>query len=280
MQASKYLEVRIHASAMDGEAFNTWCEAVPAAAKASETNADSGEETHLAWFDADTHSPALLLESLRRAGIDEAACRIHELEETDWATAWQKDWQAMAIGDALWVRPSFCEPAPADKIDIVLDPGMAFGTGTHPTTRLCLQAIEQICRTQTIDSLLDMGAGSGILAIAALKLGAKTALAIDLAEESVAACRTNANINGVQLDVQWADTPPSETFDLVIANILASPLIDMAPALAACTKRMLVLSGLLIEQIEGVQQAYEQQGLILHERYTEDEWAALIMRRP
>jgi len=280
MQASKYLEVRICASCMDDEAFEQWCEALHATATASEIDADSGEETRLAWFDVDTHASAQLLDSLQRAGIDESACQLHELEETDWTTAWQKDWQAMAIGDSLWVRPSFCEPAPAGKIDIVLDPGMAFGTGTHPTTRLCLQAIEHICRARPISSLLDMGAGSGILAIAALKLGVGSALAIDMAEESVAACRTNADINGVTLDVQWTDTPPAAMFELVIANILAGPLIDMAPALAACTKRMLVLSGLLTEQMESVQQAYEAQGLILHERHTEGEWAALIMQRP
>ncbi len=279
MQASKYLEVRIPASAVEEECFHTWSEGLQAAATASETDADSGVETWLAWFDSTQHSPAALLAALAHAGIDTSSCSIRELEETDWATAWQKDWQAMAIGESLWVRPSFCAAAPADKIDIVLDPGMAFGTGTHATTRLCLQAIERICRSRSVSSLLDMGAGSGILAIAALKLGVASALAIDLAEESVEACHANARMNGVQLDVQLADHPPAARFDLVVANILAGPLIDMAPALAACATHTLVLSGLLVEQIDGVQQAYAAQGLMLQEQQKEGEWAALIMQR-
>ena len=147
-------------------------------------------------------------------------------------------------GQRLWVRPSFCQPPHDGRIDIVLDPGMAFGTGTHPTTQLCLEAVERVCVEMPPATVLDMGAGSGILAITALKLGAGSALAIDMEEESVEACQTNAAINDVKLDTKLDDVPPNKTFNLVVANILAAPLVWMAKELTACVRDHLVLSGL------------------------------------
>ncbi|RMH61206.1 MAG: 50S ribosomal protein L11 methyltransferase [Zetaproteobacteria bacterium] len=279
MQAPKHLELRLSATAMDEDAFEQWCASMHAIATAEEIDADSGQAQRLAWFDATEHTAASLARSLKTRGIASDAIELRMLAEQDWATAWQRDWQGMPIGERLWVRPSFREPAPADKIDIVLDPGMAFGTGTHPTTRLCLRAIEQCCTQGKVDTLLDMGAGSGILAIAACKLGVRRATAVDLAEEAVLACRENARINGVELEALLTDHPPKARFDLVVANILAQPLIEMAASLAACAQETLILSGLLVEQCEGVRQAYARQGLTLVRQEAEGQWGMLVMRR-
>lgn len=120
-----------------------------------------------------------------------------------------------------------------------------------------------------------MGAGSGLLAIAALKLGAASALAIDMEQDSVDACSANADINGVRLEAKLDDTPPSQQFDLVVANILAAPLVWMAKELAACVGGRLILSGLLSEQVDDVAAAYIAEGLVEVRRDSQGEWASV-----
>ncbi|MFQ5519073.1 MAG: 50S ribosomal protein L11 methyltransferase, partial [Mariprofundus sp.] len=277
MQAIKCLELRLDGSAMDEETFQQLAESQRALGISLETDADTNVETHVAWFDlADDVQ-------LQRAQLSAAAllsgARSDQIElillGDDWETAWQKNWHAMAIGQRLCVRPSFCEPLEGDYIDIVLDPGMAFGTGQHATTRLCLEAIERICGASIPTSLLDMGTGSGLLAIAAGKLGATGIVAIDNDPISVEASKVNAGINGIELESLFDDTPPDQTFDLVVANILAGPLIEMAPKLAACVGKHLVLSGLLKEQVEPVSQAYIDAGLNIVRTDSIDEWASV-----
>ncbi len=283
MQAAKCLELRISADCIGEEDFAALAESFHTLGLSLETDAASGISTHVAWFGVEDDEPlqkARLSAAARLAGIPAQAISIRELAEQDWTTAWQQDWHGQNIGDALWVRPSFCPPPPAGLVDIVLDPGMAFGTGTHPTTRLCLAAIERICRRQAPASLLDMGAGSGILAIAALKLGVASALAIDMEADAVAACRSNASINGVDMRVEAGDRPPGQRFDLVVANILAGPLIDMAPSLAGCVGDTLILSGLLDEQTDMVCAPYLKEGLSVERTDSENGWAAIALRRP
>ncbi len=173
------------------------------------------------------------------------------------------------------MRPSFCDPLEDDYIDIVLDPGMAFGTGQHATTRLCMEAIERICGKHVPESMLDIGAGSGLLAITAGKLGSKGVVAIDNGPISVEASRVNAGINGVEMESLLDDAPPEQLFDLVVANIFAGPLIEMAPKLAKCVGRHLVLSGLLREQVESVSRAYVDAGMQVVRSDTHDEWASV-----
>ena len=280
MQESKYLELRISARAMDEEAFGDFCAQYQAQGQASEIAADSGQETHVAWFTVkdDDLTPALA-RALTHLGLSSEDFTMQLLEARDWSTAWQEYWHAMPIGDRLWVRPSFREPAPEGRIDIVLDSGMAFGIGTHPSTRLCLQAIESLCTDTPPDRVLDMGAGSGILAIAALKLGARHADAIDVSPEAVTACRTNAKANGVQLNAWQHDTPPAGRYDLVLANILARPLIAMSEALARCTDQYLVLAGLLTRQMDEVRTAYMRHGLVCAAEWQDNEWGALLFHR-
>ena len=287
MQATKLLELRISATLMDETAFSDLVESLQTLGLALETDADSGQSSHVAWFDvegneaesAEAKKRDQMMLALTQIGITSDEVILTILENEGWETAWQKDWHAMPVGQRLWVRPSFCAPPSDGRMDVVLDPGMAFGTGTHPTTQLCLEAIERVCVEKSPATLLDMGAGSGLLAIAALKLGAGAALAIDMEQESVEACTANAAINGVHLEVYLDDTPPSEQFDVVVANILAAPLVWMAKELAACVGGHLILSGLLITQVDDVLAAYIAEGLTEMRRDSQGEWASVELLR-
>ncbi len=280
MQASKYLELKVPATAMPEADFERITEALQATGTSLETDADSSEETRIAWFEcgeSDTDERVLRARigaAVQLAGTSESAISLSVLSD-DWETAWQKEWKAMPIGKQLCVRPSFCEPLEDSRVDIVLDPGMAFGTGQHATTQLCLEAIERYCENHLPQSLLDMGAGSGLLAIAAGKLGAQGIVAIDNDPISVEASRVNAELNGVTLVSQLNDTPPNDLFELVVANILAGPLIEMAKGLAGCTRDRLILSGLLETQIESVAKAYEDIGMKRLRADVKGEWASL-----
>lgn len=282
MQAVKSLELRIPSECIGEHEFNALAKAMNSSGIAQEIDADSATTSYIAWFDVghdEASTRAQISAAALLAGVAVDHIALSTLDSTDWETAWQKDWKAMPIGKTLWVRPSFCEAPNDERIDIVLDPGMAFGTGTHPTTQLCLEAVERICTEKPPATVLDMGAGSGILAITALKLGAKSALAIDMEEESVEACQTNAAINEVKLNAKLDDTPPAQQFDLVVANILAAPLVWMAKDLAACVKNRLILSGLLLEQVDDVSAAYQAEGLTELRRDTESDWASVEFSR-
>ncbi|HCS12651.1 MAG: 50S ribosomal protein L11 methyltransferase [Zetaproteobacteria bacterium CG06_land_8_20_14_3_00_59_53] len=275
------LELRLPENAVSEDDFVQMCAHLEAGGSALETDAKTGAGEHVAWFPAGEdvqHSRAVISAAALLLGVAESDIRLTLLND-DWETAWQRDWHGMPIGDSLWVRPSFCEEAPLDRIDIVLDPGMAFGTGQHATTKLCLETIERMCREAPPQSMLDMGAGSGLLAIAAGKLGAQGIVAIDNDPVCVEACSVNAAINGIKLESLLGEVPPVQRFELVAANILAGPLIDMAPALTQCVGNRLVLSGLLATQIDAVSAAYIAAGLRLDRSDTMDEWAALEMLR-
>ncbi len=280
MQVAKCLELRISADFLSQEAFTTLCDRLGGLGTSLETDAKSGISTHVGWFAAEkdeARQRAGLTAAALLTGIPEKAVTISSLMEQDWSTAWQQDWHGQPVGESLWVRPSFCPPANDDRIDIVLDPGMAFGTGSHPTTRLCLMAIERQCRASIPQTVLDMGAGSGILAIAALKLGSGSALAIDMEEDSVAACIDNASLNGVVMQAELGCTPPADPFDLVVANILAAPLVDMASSLSRCVAGTLVLSGLLSSQVDMVSRPYLDAGLNIERIDHEGDWAAITL---
>ncbi|RME86610.1 MAG: 50S ribosomal protein L11 methyltransferase, partial [Zetaproteobacteria bacterium] len=195
----------------------------------------------------------------RALGLGERI-RLARLSE-DWRTAWQRHWRAQPIGRRLWVRPPFAEAAPRGRLDLVIAPSMAFGTGTHPTTQLCLAAIEALVEQEAIRSLLDVGTGSGVLGIAAALLGVPEVVAIDCDPVAVREARANAMRNGVRISLACGDRPPRRRFDLVVANILLAPLVALAPELAAATRRWLVLSGIEKAQLETLISAYAAEGL-------------------
>lgn len=184
---------------------------------------------------------------------------IEDLADRAWEREWLKDFGPMRFGTRLWICPGDAEIAEEGAVVVRLDPGLAFGTGTHPTTALCLEWLDALSLQGK--TLLDYGCGSGILAVAALKLGSPSATAIDNDPQAVIATRQNATNNAVadRLHVQHSAQPVEECFDVVVANILAGPLIELAEEIAAMLSKSgnLALSGVLFEQVADVMAAYE-----------------------
>ena len=188
------------------------------------------------------------------AALPEAT--VEPVPEQDWVRLTQSQFSPIHVSPRLWIVPSWCEP-PADGAEmLVLDPGLAFGTGSHPTTRLCLQWIDAHLRPGL--RVLDYGCGSGILALAAYRFGAPEVVGIDIDEQAVASSRFNAENNRCAVRFELPDADPGGRFDVVVANILSNPLMLMAPMLssrvAACGE--LVLSGVLERQADEVVAAY------------------------
>jgi ribosomal protein L11 methyltransferase len=210
---------------------------------------------------------------------------IRRLAQKDWTEAWKEFYKPLRIGKRMVIKPTWEKMAvkPSDIV-VELDPGMAFGTGMHATTRLCLQALESYFKAG--ESVLDVGTGSGILAIAAAKLGAAPVVALDNDPIAVKAAAENAALNGVGENIslftgELADLPsfyPAQ-YDLVLANILAAPLIEMMPQLKArlAPGGILILSGLIEEQAEMMTAALQQHGLTIRQELSEDDWLALAV---
>jgi ribosomal protein L11 methyltransferase len=206
--------------------------------------------------------------------------RVESLADRDWERAWLDDFRPMRFGRRLWVCPTNREPPDPAAVNLRLDPGLAFGTGTHPTTALCLEWLDGHPPATT---LLDYGCGSGILAIAALLLGAGRAWAADLDPQALTATRDNAGRNGVsdRIECVLPDMlPDALACDLLLANILAGPLTELAPTLAGRVRPggALVLSGILPEQATDVAAAYRPWFGAL-ERVERDGWVRLDGRR-
>lgn len=190
------------------------------------------------------------------AAIKAPRFTVAPLEEEDWVRRSQSQFGPIRISGRLWIVPSWHTPPDAQAIAVRLDPGLAFGTGSHVSTRLVLQYLETHLRPG--DRVLDYGCGSGILAIVAGKLGAGEIAATDIDPQALATTAANAAGNGVDLSVAAPESLPAGAFDLVLANILADPLIALAPLLAARTRRggRIALSGILESQADEVAAAY------------------------
>jgi ribosomal protein L11 methyltransferase len=226
---------------------------------------EPGTETRVRWTRSllrvlcrsEEDISALLARAAKAAGLANMSTYcIETLADEDWVRRTQEQFRPIEVSEHLWIVPSWHRPPRADAINIVIDPGLAFGTGTHATTRLCLRWLQGTLRGG--EHILDYGCGSGILAIAALKLGAAAALGVDIDADAIAAARHNAHRNGVAAVFQAAESALELEADIVIANILANPLILLAPALArhVRTGGMLALSGILEQQAPEVIAAY------------------------
>jgi len=184
--------------------------------------------------------------------------RVETLADRDWEREWLRDFAPMHFGARLWICPGGAEAPVADAVVVKLDPGLAFGTGTHATTALCLEWLDSLDLTGL--SMLDYGCGSGVLAIAALKLGCDRAHAVDIDVQAITATVANARHNGVIERLTASDVAATfdAEFDIVVANILAGPLVELAAALAARVRPggRLALSGILAEQVDELRQAY------------------------
>jgi ribosomal protein L11 methyltransferase len=181
---------------------------------------------------------------------------VEAVSDRDWVRATQDQFGPIQISSRLWVVPSWCEPPGDAKVVLRLDPGLAFGTGSHTTTWQCLTWLDQHLRLG--ESVLDFGCGSGILAIAAAKLGAARVVGTDIDAKALEASRQNACANAVAVEFVPSDSVPAERFDVIVANILANPLRALAPVLSVLTRAggAAVLAGILDAQAEAVRAAY------------------------
>jgi|SRR5690606_13444752 len=212
--------------------------------------------------------PELILEQVREAGLGDYQAGewfLREVPDADWVRLTQAQFQPIQVGERIWIVPSWhrdspdvprTEEAASGAVHIELDPGLAFGTGSHPTTHLCLEWLA--VHVQGGETLLDYGCGSGILAIAARMLGTGRTLAVDIDEQAVQSTRYNAQVNGVTLEAMLPDALPEGQHQLVVANILSNPLKMLAPMLSnrVLPGGHLVLSGVLERQAQEVAQAY------------------------
>lgn len=209
------------------------------------------------------------------------APEFRELTEDDWANAWKKHYHVQRIGQRIVIKPLWQEYKPQpDEIVVVLDPGMAFGTGLHPTTRMCLRALEE--HLEPGAKVLDLGTGSGILAIAAAKLGAGSVLALDNDPLAVKAARANVRANGVQnlVAVEHGSLgKAAEEFDLVLVNILARVIIELANQGLVDRVRptgQMIAAGIIEEQEAEVTAALREHGMEIAERRQEKDWVTLV----
>ncbi len=213
-----------------------------------------------ALFDAEADLadlPAALHRSI--GGPDPPRVTLTLLADQPWERAWLDDFQAMRFGDDLWIVPSGCAAPDPDAINLHFDPGLAFGTGTHPTTALCLN---WLAATPPVGQrVIDYGCGSGVLAVAALRLGAREVVAVDNDPQALVASEANAERNGVSdgLTLLHADEPMPAAASLVVANIVSGVLIANAGRLAGLVERpggRLILAGVLGDQVAGVEEAF------------------------
>ena len=209
--------------------------------------------------------------------------RVRRLREASWRDAWKKHFGVQRIGRALVVRPSWVDYKIKDGETVIeIDPGMAFGTGQHPTTALCLRALEELVRPGA--SVLDLGSGSGILGIAAARLGAARVLALDTDPQAVKATRENAQINGVLGVIEVREGPlnadEGTRFDVIVANISGLTLERLAPDLARSLKPqgVLIASGFLEDAVERLRRAFKTAGLLVERVADEGVWRAIVAR--
>ena len=214
--------------------------------------------------------------------------RTRIVHEEDWAHAWKAHFPVLRVGSRLVVRPTWrSHRARRDDVVIAMDPGMAFGTGLHPTTRLCLAAIDELGGSGALDGrrVLDVGCGSGILAIAALAFGAASAVGVDTDPIAIEATEANAGRNGfaARIAAREGSLPSGEEpFDLVLANLIAGVLVPLAPALHEELRPggTLLASGIFMDREDEVRTAFAAAGLEVGSRTVEGDWVALLARRP
>ncbi len=229
----------------------------------------------IALFDADADLAAALATAAGEAGFDQVPrFTTEEIADQNWVQLTQSQFDPIRITDRLWIVPSWHEAPDADAINIALDPGMAFGTGSHPTTHLCLEWLEETVTPGC--SVMDYGCGSGILAIAAVRLGAGKVMGVDIDDKAVEAARDNASRNLVDIDFALSSQPVDGQFERVVANILTNPLCVLAPALCALVAPggRIALSGILETQTEQVIEAYAP-WIALRVGKLRDGWARL-----
>ncbi|GGI88131.1 50S ribosomal protein L11 methyltransferase [Shewanella gelidii] len=232
----------------------------------------------IALFDAETDlTPTVeFLQSMPILGQD-MKYKIEQIEDKDWVREWMDNFHPIQFGKRLWICPSWRDIPDPEAVNVILDPGLAFGTGTHPTTALCLEWLDALDLTDK--QVIDFGCGSGILAVAALKLGAGQVTGIDIDYQAIEASKANAERNQVADKLALylpEDQPQNLQAEILVANILAGPLRELAPLIAERVQSggKLALSGLLKEQAEELSSHYSQ-WFVMDEPAHKDDWSRL-----
>jgi ribosomal protein L11 methyltransferase len=234
----------------------------------------------VALLEPDADAAVLLAEAAAAIGLnDTPSFTIEDVAEQNWVQLTQSQFDPIRVSERLWIVPSWHESPDPAALNLILDPGMAFGTGSHPTTRLCLEWLER--NVLPACSVLDYGCGSGILAIAAARLGAGRVAGVDIDQQAVEAACANAERNGVTALFADSAEPVAGEYDLVVANILSNPLRVLAPAIVGHVRSggRLALSGILKEQAEEIIAIYAR-WLPLQVADTREDWVCLTGRKP
>ncbi|KUI96983.1 50S ribosomal protein L11 methyltransferase [Vibrio sp. MEBiC08052] len=222
-----------------------------------------GDTDVLALYDAEADTDTIVAQIKASQLLPESfSYKVEQIEDKDWEREWMDNFHPMKFGSRLWICPSWKEIPDPDAVNVMLDPGLAFGTGTHPTTALCLEWLEGLDLSGK--TVIDFGCGSGILAIAAIKLGAKQVIGVDIDPQALLASKDNAQRNGVenQLEVYLPQNQPDNlSADIVVANILAGPLKELSPVIQSLVRPggQLAMSGVLETQAEDVADFYRNQ---------------------
>ncbi len=241
-----------------------------------------GDTDILALYDAEADTDFIITQIKASSMLaDDFAYKVEQLEDKDWEREWMENFHPMKFGERLWICPSWRDVPEPDAVNVMLDPGLAFGTGTHPTTALCLEWLEGLDLSGK--TVIDFGCGSGILAIAAIKLGAEKVVGIDIDPQALQASRDNAERNGVadKLEVYLPQNQPEGLIaDVVVANILAGPLRDLAPIIKSLVKPNgdLAMSGVLDTQAEDVANHYRDE-LHIDPIIEQSEWCRISGRK-
>ncbi len=229
-------------------------------------------------FEASRDTNALLsLLASRWPQVAQFPVRVEVLEDKDWVREWMDQFKPVRFGERLWVVPSWLAPPEPDSIHLLLDPGLAFGTGDHPTTALCLTWLSN--HDLSHKTVIDFGCGSGILACAAAKLGAERIIGTDIDPQALHASAQNAQQNKVQLELYLPDQMPAVKAEIIVANILFNPLKSLAPQLLTllAPNGLLVMSGILIEQVEPLIEHYQALGTKLVSSTEQGDWAQVVL---
>lgn len=243
----------------------------------------TSNDDYLEKLTADMEIVIRLLGLIRCVG----SLQIRFIQEEDWSRAWRKQYTIQRLGKRLVVCPTWLSYEPEQhEVVVRLDPGMAFGTGVHPTTRMCLQVLDRVVKTGMY--VADVGCGSGILAIAAAKLGASNVLALDTDSLAVKVAQENVQTNGISRAVEVVEgtlrhhpSQPTPDYDLIVANITLNPIVELASPIAnsLATDGIAVLSGILRDQISPVLTTFESLGVYLDSQTTIDDWLTLVLRK-
>lgn len=285
LQAQSGIADALSDALLDAGALSVSCDDADAGTREEAAQyAEPGLEPPHAWqrnvltalIDADDDPADIVAAAALACGLETPRYGVTTVADQDWIRSTQSQFEPIRITDGLWIVPSWCAPPDQTSINIAIDPGLAFGTGSHATTRLMLRWLAHTLKNG--DSVLDYGCGSGILAIVAARLGARRVVGVDIDPQALLTAGENSAKNGVSVSFYTPDSMPFQPADIVVANILANPLVVLAPIITANCISRVALSGILESQADEVARAYAPE-FFLEVAEREDGWILMTGRR-